>query len=310
MASDDHVVIGLAAQAEPVAATESSDEDVAVALPPGPAGAPPAARPGRQAAPKTGRFGGWLIGDLDAADGSGQRQVVGVAEMRWSLETPPGDWEAGNPVYVDPVRAPAKAPPTWAHLRYEVIQSWCSPHPVPLALDVKLEGLAGAQAIRRACDYSGVQFGGLTLQGALANLRYGFLAVVLLPLTIATTVSGAALPRVVRVLRLRARILSRFVVEGHPTLTSLRRLHQRCTANQRPVTMGPITRAEWEQQCNDILLELPPYKTLEGGTHKGVLTREAGVRDIDPLRVASGLQFTQYLRSPNCFQSDGRWIPV
>ena len=118
MDSDDDIVIGWAAEAEAEAATTSSD-DIVVPVPGVPAVCSQAV-PQPSELTRTGRVGCWLIGAADVFDDPDERHLVGLAEMSWTVETPPGEWDATNPAYKDDGGARARSDAVWGHLRYDL----------------------------------------------------------------------------------------------------------------------------------------------------------------------------------------------
>lgn len=82
---------------------EDSDIDV-----PGPAdragiaqAAPPVRMP--RAVPRSADFGAWIVGDGASdgavAPGSASRKVLGFGSWRWTVEAPPGPWDASHPAF-------------------------------------------------------------------------------------------------------------------------------------------------------------------------------------------------------------------
>jgi len=250
MSSDSDIAVGRAARAEP---DDDASSDIGVPRPEerGAQQAKQERQPGE--APRSGLCGAWLVGSPDAAAGSGEpRRVVGFAKVGWEVEAPllAPFVAAGAPDADGLRRRRSRAKDAWGALRYRVHSVCLLDDVVPLPPDLDCGGIRSADLVRRVCVESGVSARGLPLLHAFRQFGAHVITVLLLPLSLAASMSHATFPLLVRTCHLGMRLPLQELCPQFPARRLLSRIRAAVRGASGAVQYGPMTKAEWQAEYN------------------------------------------------------------
>ncbi|CAK0911592.1 unnamed protein product [Prorocentrum cordatum] len=268
----------------------ADDDDVGVPAADSAAGGPRAQSRRRNIA-RSGYFGAWLVGCPESRSPCLHRFVIGVAECQWEVKFAS---EAA-------ATATTNAAP-WGTLEYVLVRVWrLSEHG---QIDGTM-GLQGPLASRRLQDMfkSYRCLGdGLLIEQVLRELFFRVDASVLMDMDRLLYLCRGEFPARAYSISLGRRLPSNLI--EHPPMSLLRRLREQRRADHPAQPMIPVPSAITgftEEGYADLVVQLPARAASTVGTKRGVVSRGAKQCDIDPIRILSGLQFKQFLRSTRDF---------
>jgi len=156
----------------------------------------------------------------------------------------------------------------------------------------------------RLCSDVSFCEGTSSLRDVKEDLDVRVVASLCLPMDLADAVIYEPCPKVVRSVALRHRLVGDFV-ENFPGMQALRRIRTEFGIQALPRARGRTggaASARTEQTYEDILLELPPNANAPKRKREDEESKDDDFADEeDPIRLMSGLNFRQYLRSGHFF---------
>ena len=252
---------------------------------------------------RQGRFGCFLVGDPCATNES--RALLGVAEIQWTLCAPGADVISGHDGAPDSVPSGGPLHP-WGYLQYVVKRICALDEALLLPLEFDWGPRRALRHLKQLCSTSTVS-GSMDLDAATDALAVLVNKVFFLSEAAAARVEDGVCDTLVRSLALGRRVPVNLITPQCPTLSVIRRCRRkfRDMHHADESVMGPETHERYLSRYNEVLLRLPLTTNPPGNPPKKANRRVHGRGqggDTSPLKMLSGLNVLQYLRSGRFFR--------